>query len=195
MKTLWILAAAATITACANRSDEEVGAAPDRGDTTAVTTEVDTATGTWDTTSTTGDVNAQPSDTAFTPTTPSDTTVGQYPTPSDAGADTTGYESGMGTDTTMTPSADTGAYVPDTGAAGVDTTGYESGMGTDSMPAGDPSAANPTADPTVPSTGDTGADTSGMDSGMGTDTTTSTSDPSVPADPGATDPNAETTPQ
>jgi hypothetical protein len=175
MKTLWILAAAATITACANRSDEEVGAAPDRGDTTAVTTEVDTATGTWDTTSTTGDVNAQPSDTAFTPTTPSDTTVGQYPTPSDAGADTTGYESGMGTDTTTTTSPDTGAYVPDTGAAGVDTTGY--------------------ADPTVPSTGDTGADTSGMDSGMGTDTTTSTSEPNVPADPGQTDPNAETTPQ
>ena len=97
MKTLWILAAAATITACANRSDEEVGAAPDRGDTTAVTTEVDTTTGTWDTTGATGDVNAQPgdtltatpSDTALTPTTPSDTTVGQYPTPTDPGTDTT----------------------------------------------------------------------------------------------------------
>jgi hypothetical protein len=32
MKTLWILAAAVTITACASRSDEEVGAAPDRGE-------------------------------------------------------------------------------------------------------------------------------------------------------------------
>ena len=190
MKTLWILAAAATITACANRSDEEVGAAPDRGDTTAVTTEVDTATGTWDTTGATGEVNAQPgdtltvspSDTGFTPATPSDTTVGQYPTPSDAGMDTT-----------TTTSPDTGAYVPDTGATGVDTSGYESGMGTDSLPAGDPSAANPSLDP---STGvDTGADTSGMDSGMGTDTTTSTAEPSVPADPGATDPTAESTPQ
>ena len=36
MKTLWILAAAATFAACHNRSDEETGAAPDRGDTTAV---------------------------------------------------------------------------------------------------------------------------------------------------------------
>ncbi len=31
MKTLWILAAAATFAACANRSDDETGAAPDRG--------------------------------------------------------------------------------------------------------------------------------------------------------------------
>ena len=47
MKTLWILAAAATFAACSSRSEEDVGAAPDRGDdTTAVTTEVDTATGT-----------------------------------------------------------------------------------------------------------------------------------------------------
>src|SRR5215207_2354661 len=36
MKTLWILAAAATFAACHSRSDEETGAAPDRGDTTAV---------------------------------------------------------------------------------------------------------------------------------------------------------------
>jgi hypothetical protein len=35
MKTLWILAAAATFAACHNRS-EETGAAPERGDTTAV---------------------------------------------------------------------------------------------------------------------------------------------------------------
>jgi hypothetical protein len=154
MKTLWILAAAAMFAACAKGSDEEVGAAPDRGDTTGVTTQVDTATGQWDTTGATGDVNAQPgdtlsmpADTGMTPTTPTDTTVGQYPTPSD----TTGY--GGAVDTTMTAptSPDTGAYVPDTGAAGVDT--------------------------------------SGMDSGMGTDTTTSPSEPSVPADPGAEDPN------
>jgi hypothetical protein len=159
MKTLWILAAAAMFAACAKSSDEEVGAAPDRGDTTAVTTQVDTATGQWDTTGATGDVT-QPADTGLTPTTPTDTTVGQYPAPTD----TTGY--GGGVDTTMTtPTApDTGAYVPDTGAAGVDTTAY----------------------PTEPSTG---VDTSGMDSGMGTDTTTSPSEPSVPADPGAEDPN------
>ena len=172
MKTLWILAAAATFTACANRGEEDVGAAPDRGDTTAVTTQVDTATGTWDTTSTTGDVNTQPSDTgwtetapsdtAWTETTPSDTGAGQYPAPSDM--DTSGMDSGMGTDTTSTY-PDDGAYVPDTSAAGVDTT-YTGGY--------DPSAG-----------ADTSTDTSGMDSGMGTDTT-STTQPSVPADPGHT---------
>ncbi|HEU4525640.1 MAG TPA: hypothetical protein VFR62_11505, partial [Gemmatimonadales bacterium] len=106
MKTLWILAAAGMFAACAKSSDEEVGAAPDRGDTTAVTTEVDTSTGQWDTTGATGDVNAQPGDTLTTM--PSDTTVGQYPSPTD----TTGY-GGTGVDTTtMTAptSPDTGAY-------------------------------------------------------------------------------------
>src|SRR5512145_3065456 len=103
MKTLWILAATAVFAGCAKSSDEEVGAAPDRGDTTAVTTQVDTATGQWDTTGATGDVNAQPGDTMSMP---ADTTVGQYPTPSD----TTGY--GGAVDTTMTTptSPDTGAY-------------------------------------------------------------------------------------
>jgi hypothetical protein len=144
MKTLWILAAAAMFAACAKSSDEEVGAAPDRGDTTAVTTEVDTATGQWDTTGATGDVNAQPgdtlsmpADTGMTPTTPTDTTVGQYPTPGD---------------TTMTAptSPDTGAYVPDPGAAGVDTTAYpteppmDPGTGTDSTLPADPGAPAPT---------------------------------------------------
>jgi len=153
MKTLWILAAAAMFAACAKSSDEEVGAAPDRGDTTAVTTQVDTATGQWDTTGATGEVNApadtmnMPADTGMAaPTTPTDTTVGQYPTPSD----TTGY--GTGVDSTMTQptTPDTSSYVPDTGAAGVDT-----------------SAVNP-------SDQSTGVDTSGMDSGMGTDTTSQT---------------------
>ena len=37
MKSLWILAAAATFAACAGRGEDDVGAAPDRGDdTTAV---------------------------------------------------------------------------------------------------------------------------------------------------------------
>jgi hypothetical protein len=135
MKTLWILAAAAMFAACAKSSDEEVGAAPDRGDTTAVTTQVDTATGQWDTTGATGDVNAQPgdtlsmpADTGMVPTTPTDTTVGQYPTPSD---------------TTMTTptTPDTGAYVPDPGAAGVDTSGMT--PSDPSVPA-DPNAPPPT---------------------------------------------------
>lgn len=144
MKTLWILAAAATFAACANRSDEDVGAAPDRGDdTTAVTTEVDTSTGTWDTTSTTGDVNAEPTDTALTPTTPTDTTVGQYPTPNDALPDTSGMDSGMGTDTTTTL-PDTGAYSPDPSSAGVDTS---STTPTDPTVPADPNAP---ADPNMP---------------------------------------------
>lgn len=174
MKTLWILAAAATFAACANRNEEDVGAAPDRGeDTTAITTEVDTATGTWDTTGATGDVNAEPSDTALTPTTPSDTSVGQYPTPSDPTVDTTGMDSGMGTDTTMT-SPDTGAYAPDTSAYSPDTSAYVPDTGVDTSSTGgyDPSAADP-------STGvDPSTDTAGMDSGMGTDTT-STYDPNA----------------
>ena len=143
MKTLWILAAAATFAACASKNEEDVGAAPDRGDTTGVTTQVDTATGTWDTTGATGDVNAEPSDTAaipttpsdttLTPTTPSDTTTGQYPTPSETTPDTSGMDSGMGTDTTSAQ-PDTGAYVPDTSSAGVDTSskgGYEPSTGVD----------------------------------------------------------------
>jgi hypothetical protein len=101
-----------------------------------------------------------PSDTAWTETTPSDTGVGQYPAPGDT--DTSGMDSGMGTDTTSTYPND-GAYVPDTSTAGVDTS-YTGGY--------DPSAGAGTTD------------TSGMDSGMGTDT--STSQPSVPADPGHT---------
>jgi hypothetical protein len=138
MKTLWILAAAATFAACAKSSDEEVGAAPDRGDTTGVTTQVDTATGQWDTTNTTG--AAQP-DTAVTPTTPSDTTVGQYPTPSDTGM----------VDTTMT-TPDTGAYAPaDTGAyAPADTGAY--------APTDTGAAVDTTMAPSEPS----GVDTSGM---------------------------------
>ena len=137
MKTLWILAAAATLAACANRGEDEVGAAPDRGDTT-VTTSVDTTTGTWDTTST-GGVTAQPGDTALTPEAPADTTVGEYPAPAEP-ADTSsmGVDSGMGTDTTsMAP--DTGAYVPDTSSAGVDTSTstYDPSAATDTTSATD----------------------------------------------------------
>ena len=131
MKTLWILAAAATFAACAKGNDEEVGAAPDRGDTTAVTTQVDTATGQWDTTGALtwpvapADTMSMPADTGMAaPTTPTDTTVGQYPAPSDS---------------TMTQPAtpDTSSYVPDTGAAGVDTSAVNpsdpsTGVGTDS---------------------------------------------------------------
>ena len=59
-KMIYMLAAAATLAACHNRGEDDMGAAPDRGDTTAVRT--DTTTGGFDTTAT-----AQPSDTSMTP--------------------------------------------------------------------------------------------------------------------------------
>jgi hypothetical protein len=74
-----MLAAAASLAACHNRSEDEVGAAPERGDTTAVTT-ADT-----------------------TQALPADTTMGQTPAPTDTSFvqhDTTG----MNPDTTATPS-------------------------------------------------------------------------------------------
>ena len=102
MKTLWILAAAATFAACHNRSDEDMGAAPDRGDSTATSGYDTTATPSMktDTTST-----AQPttpsSDTSMTqPTTPSagyDTTSTSQPTAPSAGYDTTNANAGTDT--------------------------------------------------------------------------------------------------
>src|SRR5215208_1873633 len=76
MKMIWMLAAAATLAAC-HRGEDDMGAAPDRGDTTAVTTGADTST-----------VTNQPADTTMAPTTPSDTSM--VPT--------------TPTDTSMTPS-------------------------------------------------------------------------------------------
>ena len=93
MKTLWILAAAATLAACHSRSDEGVGAAPDRGDTTAVSG--------YDTT-------------AAKPTEKFDTTAAAQPTaPS---ADTSAVSQ------PTTPSADTSAVAPTAPSAGYDTT-------------------------------------------------------------------------
>jgi hypothetical protein len=118
MKTLWILAAAATFAACHNRS-EETGAAPNRGDTTAVTP---SKTG-YDTTANKPTPSAGYDTTAAQPTTPpsagNDTTMKQPTTPPSAGYDTTskaptnppsaGYDttsSGVGADTTMKKGAD-----------------------------------------------------------------------------------------
>jgi hypothetical protein len=142
MKTIWMLAAAAALAACAGRGEDDMGAAPDRGDTTAVTTGADTTQ--FDTTTggvgqtaepgmlpdtTTGDVQDYP-------TTPSDTTL-QDPgmTPDTTGGvgetaepgmlpDTTAVEEAYPTDTAGTTGYDT------TGATGYDTTG--TGMSQDS---------------------------------------------------------------
>jgi len=73
-----MLAAAASLAACHNRSEDEVGAAPDRGDTTAVTA-TDTTTVT------------------------TDSTMGQTPAPSDSSY-TAQDSTTVTTDTTMTPS-------------------------------------------------------------------------------------------
>lgn len=44
MKALWLLAAAITIAACASRSEDEVGVAPERADSAGAAQRVDTAT-------------------------------------------------------------------------------------------------------------------------------------------------------
>ena len=133
MKTLWILAAAATFAACHNRSDEETGAAPDRGDTTAVSgydttaanpnAKVDTTT-TTQPTAPSADTSAvvQPDDAerrysaAPQPTTPSagyDTTAASQPTAPSAGYDTT---------STAVPPTTTDTTMSNPSAGAVDTT-------------------------------------------------------------------------
>lgn len=83
MKTLWILAAAATFAACHNRSSDETGAAPDKGDSTMTTI---------DTTKTAP--NPSGYDTTAAPTAPS--------------ADTTAAPTAPSADTTMAPAAPSG---------------------------------------------------------------------------------------
>jgi len=122
MKMLWMLAAAATLAACHNRGEDEMGAAPDRGDTAAVDTTIAPTTPSNDTSMVpmptptpvdTGMTPTMPSDTmggGEYPTTPTDTTTGQYPAPP-TGA--TPDSSTMPNDSGM--SSDTGGYSPETG--------------------------------------------------------------------------------
>jgi hypothetical protein len=119
MKTLWILAAAATFAACHNRSSDETGAAPDRGDSTMTTI---------DTTNTAPSPSASGYDTTAAPSMPSDTTAG-VPAP-ESGIDTTSTTnsqnppSGQSYDTTSTsvpsPSVDSSSTAAP--STGVDTT-------------------------------------------------------------------------
>ena len=109
MRYFLMLAAAASLAACHNRSEDEVGAAPDRGDSTAVAADTaqatptdstmgqtpsatDTTAGPQDTTRTTG------VDTTAVPSTPTDTTS---QTPADTSS-TGGYSdsTSMGHDST-----------------------------------------------------------------------------------------------
>jgi hypothetical protein len=101
MRHILILAAAASLAmACHNRSEDEVGAAPDRGDTTAVAADTAKAAAT-------------------------DTTMGQAPAASDssyvaqdtsAAAPTTGVDS-VGAQGQVTTGDSTGAWTDTTGAA------------------------------------------------------------------------------
>ncbi len=126
MKSMWMLAAAVALTACAGRGEDDMGAAPDRGDTTAVTTGADTTQ--WDTTNTGG--VGQTAEPGMIPDTVGTTgTTEQYPT--------TGT-----TDTTMDQ---TGGYDTDTSTMGQDTSttgGYDTTTGVDTssttLPPSDP---------------------------------------------------------
>ena len=176
MRSIWMLAAVATIVACAGRGEDDMGAAPDRGDTTTVTTGADTTQ--WDTTGgvgqtaepgmipdttgttvDTGTVDQYPTypDPA-TPETPTDTTMdqtGAYPadTTSTMGQDpsaTGGYDTTTGYDTTGTTGYDTTGAVPaDPGMSG-DTTGWETDSANVDHGAGDWQGDSAMTDHNVP---------------------------------------------
>jgi hypothetical protein len=114
MKMIWMLAAAASLAACHNKS-EETGAAPDRGDTTAVAPKTDTTmadtTMKADTTKadTTGAYapSAGVDTTQTQPAAPTDTTQNQAPPPAAAPSDTSSMS--VPADTTQPPSPSSNA--------------------------------------------------------------------------------------
>ncbi|HUR94052.1 MAG TPA: hypothetical protein VMY76_05685 [Gemmatimonadales bacterium] len=137
MKTLWILAAAATFAACHNRAEDETGAAPDRGDSTSVSgydttaTQPSPSTTGYDTTSTTmpsADTSSTSGAASGIDTTSA--TDSQNPSSGQTGYDTTSTSapSTGGYDTTSTTSPSTGVDTtsPSTGATGSDTVRVES---------------------------------------------------------------------
>ena len=132
MKGIWMLAAVASLAACAGRGEDDMGAAPDRGDSTAVTTGADTTT--MDTLNTGGMVT-DTSTSNVLPATPSDTAgqTGAYP------SDTTSAANPSGGYETTPPSADTSSTVP-----------ADPGMTPDTSSAV-PSDTTPPSDPGVPS--------------------------------------------
>ena len=90
MKTLWILAAAATFAACHNRSDDTMGAAPDRGDTTSTSGYDSTAAKPSMKSDTAMTQPAAPTtDTTSMPKTGTDTSMTTQPTTPSTGYDTT----------------------------------------------------------------------------------------------------------
>jgi hypothetical protein len=131
MRALWILAAAASLAACHQQKEDEMGAAPQR-DTTAVTR---------DTTA------AQPADTTQVtqPTAPA-------PTPADTGMqmDTTNVNPNQPQPGAVTPDTSAGAVTPDTSGAAApaptpapsptDTSGISKDTGAVSAPSVDTSS-------------------------------------------------------
>jgi hypothetical protein len=107
MRYFLMLAAAASLAACHNRSEDEVGAAPER-DTTAVAADTAQAT-------------------------PTDTTMGQTPSPTDTTAVPQDTTSTTGADTTAVPSTPTDTTSQTTGDTST-TGGYSdsTSMGHDS---------------------------------------------------------------
>lgn len=118
MRYLLMLAAAASLAACHSRSEEEVGAAPERGDTTAVITADTTATPTDTTMGQTPGVDTTAFDTTAVDTTAMPQDQGMTPDTSGVSADTTGMTPSVDTTTTDTTGAagqyDTTGAVPDT---------------------------------------------------------------------------------
>ena len=115
MKYFWMLAAAASLAACAGRAEEEVGAAPDEGQTDTTAVVADTSAVAPDTT-----MGQTETDTSFVQ---QDTTTMTEPTPGDSALvddqvpDTTGA---IPTDTTPTDTS-TGVYTDTTSTTGQDT--------------------------------------------------------------------------
>ena len=130
MSKVMILAAMAAVSlACHNRSEDEVGAAPDQGDTTAVTHAIDsTRTGP-------PGVGGRPGDATVTPDSvgvDSALTNQENPgTPGQTNTDTTGAWSSTPQDTLGPRTPNQPAYGDTTGAnTGTDTTGMQHGDST-----------------------------------------------------------------
>ena len=105
MKYLLMLAAAASLACAGNKSEDEVGAAPDRGDTTAVTATDTTAV-------------------------PTDTTMGQTPSATDTSfvqQDSTAAPTSV--DSTAAPTGDTTGYTPTDTSSSSATPSDSSSMG------------------------------------------------------------------
>jgi hypothetical protein len=134
MKMIWMLAAAASLAACHNKS-EETGAAPDRGDTTAVAPKTDTTmadtTMKADTTKadTTGAYapSAGVDTTKTQPSAPTDSTQNQAPPPENPPAAAPSDTSSMSVpaDTTQPHSPSSNATTDSAAVSPTDTTGAQ----------------------------------------------------------------------